>query len=216
MYSKAYNCVMSEKSKYTTLSVKQGVKADLTAFRRDSESYTAALRRLLDERELTDGEIERRLDRLVEKQAQQSRLLVRMAVAQGLSADQIPDDLAADESRGERSFWDPRPAEEDTADVNAEAKREEFEALEEAGKLNHALVTESGEIVTEYGENTGPHGMIEGWPGELSEELPQQHDQETEASEDTETFDPFADDEYPVDGIDPRENDSDDDTTEDN
>lgn len=115
---------MPASKKYTTISVTKGIKADLVARQEGNDTYSSVIRRLLDERDMSKNELKDRLEWQDKVLQQQSRLLVRMAAAQGLEKEQIPDNLAEYEAWGGDSPF--APSNEVTTDVNAEEKQEEF------------------------------------------------------------------------------------------
>lgn len=126
---KPYILLMPASNNYTAISVMKGIKADLVARQEGNDTYSTVIRRLIDERDMNENELKDRLDHLEKVQQQQSRLLVRMAVAQGVEKEQIPDNLAEYEAWGSDSPF--APSKEETVDVNSEEKQEEFDQYDQ-------------------------------------------------------------------------------------
>lgn len=127
---------MSEESRsYTSLSIHKELKEELEDMRRGDETFSQAIwNAIADEKEFRDG-IESRLDHLTTIQHEQSRLLVRMAVAQGLEKEQIPRNLAEYESWGASNPFAALASDEETVDVHGDEKRARMQAREEVLNL---------------------------------------------------------------------------------
>jgi hypothetical protein len=180
---------MPESKKYTTISVTEGVKADLVAQQEGNDTYSSVIRRALNEQELSRDEVKSRLDFIQQRQLELSRLLVRMAVSdEPLEKDQIPDNLAEYEAWGSSSPF--APSNEQITDVNREEKDEKYKqrALER-GFVNRTVIGEDGES-TDYRieiEGVDDDGrLIEGDREEIEPDEPHMHG-----------FSPSSDDEEP-------------------
>lgn len=127
---------MPDSKKYTTLSITKGVKADLTALKGGGDTYSSLLRRLIDEREMSDDDIKQRLDFIQNRQLEQVRLLVRIADEMGLEKEQIPENMAEYESWGSNSPWAAPVSDEKVTDVYSDEKEARMQAREEVLDLD--------------------------------------------------------------------------------
>jgi Arc/MetJ-type ribon-helix-helix transcriptional regulator len=129
---------MPDSDNHTTVSLYKGLRDDIKRMKRDGESYNDYIRRAVVALNRQEERQKSRFDFLENAVMAQSRLQVRMAAAQGLDKDEIPETLAGWEAWGGSNPF--APPEEAVTDVNRDEKEARLQAekeLEEAGEVGN-------------------------------------------------------------------------------
>lgn len=132
-------------SDYTSVSLQKGLKEDLNRMKGDKETYSDVIHRALAALSEREDKQKSRHEELNKQLRQQNRLLVRMAVAQGLKKPLIPRAMAQDESQGDtieqadsplNGVFIPRPeSNEETIDLLQDERQAEFDSIDTAHEV---------------------------------------------------------------------------------
>jgi hypothetical protein len=85
--------VMPESNRYTTISVTEGVKADLVARQEANDTYSSVIRRALDEQELSEDKIKSRLNYNATLLQELCGVIGEIAEQEDIPEEDLPDNI---------------------------------------------------------------------------------------------------------------------------